>query len=90
MRKILIAALVGGSLALPTLVAAHDPTVPIAGPFDNYGQCQRASSQIRNDVRMEYGGPGTRDDINAEGREILYCEEINGEFFLFARDPDAH
>lgn len=83
MKKTLIAALVCGSLSLPTLVAAHDPTVPIAGPFDNAGQCQRELSHFRNFVRGEYGSPGTRDDINAEARVLLYCQEVGGQYFLF-------
>jgi hypothetical protein len=56
--------------------------------FENYGQCQSAFGQLRNDQRKsgERGGEPYNSTSNGEyneaSRTTTRCEEINGRYYV--------
>ena len=88
MKKLVLAALVGSSLALPaaTFAAIGDP----AG-YKNYGQCQSALMQLRNEGRADDtagtdGARYTNKEYNEKTRANFECQKQGDRYFIVQVD----
>ena len=87
MKKYLLAALVGGSLAVPTAVYA----VGDANGYSNAGQCQSALMRLRNEGRKNTtagsdGARYTNQEYNSKTKANFECQERNGRYFIVQVD----
>lgn len=97
MNKLMIAAAAAATLATPALanhVSSPNGTVLTNTPemqagFANYGQCQSAFRQLRNDQRksgMRGGEPYdsmTNGEYNEASRETTQCEQLqDGRYYV--------
>ena len=95
MKKLMIAA---AAAMISTPVVANHVTSPngtvltntpeMHAGFENYGQCQSAFRQLRNDQRKsgdrglpEYDAM-TNGEYNNASRTTTQCEEINGRYYV--------
>ena len=97
MNKFLIAAAAAATLATPAL-AAHvsspngtvlTNTAEMRAGYANYGQCQSAFRQLRNDQRKsdDRGGPAydnlPNGEYNEASRETTQCEQLqDGRYYI--------
>jgi hypothetical protein len=87
MKKYLLAALVGGSLAVPTAVqAVGDPN-----GYANAGQCQSALMRLRNEGRKDTtagsdGARYTNQEYNSKTKANFECQERNGRYYIVQVD----
>ena len=96
MMKLMIAAAAASVIATPALathVSSPNGTVLTNTPemeegFDNYGQCQSAFRQLRNEQRksgMRGGEPYdsmSNGAYNNASRTTTRCEEIDGRYYV--------
>ena len=96
MMKLMIAAAAASVVATPALanhVVSPNGTVltntaEMHAGFDNYGQCQSAFRQLRNDQRKsgDRGGEPydsmSNGDYNNASRTTTHCEEIDGRYYV--------
>lgn len=98
MRKYLMLAAIAGTAAIsvPTMaqVTSSDGTVltntpEMAAGFDNYGQCQSAFRQLRNDQRKSGARGGepydsmSNGDYNNASRTTTRCEQLeDGRYYV--------
>jgi hypothetical protein len=93
MKKLMLAA-VAAMIAVP-VAAQTSPngtvltnTPEMAEGFDNYGQCQSAFRQLRNDQRKSGVRGGEPYDsmpngeYNNASRTTTQCEEIDGRYYV--------
>jgi hypothetical protein len=94
MKKLIIAA-IAASVTVPAMAqSAPDGTVltntpEMAAGFDNYGQCQSAFRQLRNDQRKSglrggepYDSMGTG-QYNGASRDTTQCEQLeDGRYYV--------
>jgi hypothetical protein len=63
-------------------------TPEMAAGYDNYGQCQSAFRQLRNDQRKSGARGGepydsmTNSQYNNASRTTTRCEEIDGRYYV--------
>jgi hypothetical protein len=93
MKKLVIAA-IAASISMPAIAqSSSDGTVltntpEMAAGFDNYGQCQSAFRQLRNDQRKSGARGGepydsmSNSDYNNASRTTTRCEEIDGRYYV--------
>jgi hypothetical protein len=95
MNKLMIAAAIAASFATPALAQVSSPngtvltnTEEMAAGFDNYGQCQSAFRQLRNEQRKsgQRGGEPydsmSNSDYNNASKTTTRCEEIDGLYYV--------
>ena len=97
MRKFIIAALAAtAAVSTPALAQVSSPngivltnTPEMAAGYDNYGQCQSAFRQLRNDQRKsgERGGEPYNSmdngDYNEASRTTTRCEQLeDGNYYV--------
>ena len=93
MKKLIIAA-AAVALAIPAMAQTSENgivltnTPEMAAGFDNYGQCQSAFRQLRNDQRKSGSRGGepydsmSNSDYNNASRTTTRCEEIDGRYYV--------
>ena len=99
--KILIIAAVAATLTAPALAQTSPNgivltnTPEMAEGFDNYGQCQSAFRQLRNDQRKsgERGGEPydsmDNGEYNAASRETTRCEQLDDDRYYVVFNADG-
>ena len=90
MKKYMLAALVGGSLALPGAVFAQG-SIGEPGGYSNYGQCQSALAQLRNEGRKDEtpgsdGARYTNQEYNQKTRANFQCQKHGARYYIVQVD----
>ena len=92
MKKMMLAAVVGGSMLVPSMGFAQiGRTRGDPNGYSNRGQCQSALMQLRNEGRADdtAGSDGARytnKEYNQKTRANFVCEERNGRYFIVQVD----
>ncbi len=95
MKKLMIvSAVAAAAVAMPAMAqSSSDGTIltntpEMAAGYTNYGQCQSAFRQLRNDQRKsgDRGGEPynsmSNGDYNNASRTTTRCEEIDGRYYV--------
>lgn len=86
MKKMMLAALVAGSMALPTGLYAQ-ASIGDENGYSNFGQCQSDLMRLRNDGRKDTtagsdGARYTNQEYNSKTKSNFECQEHNGRFYI--------
>ena len=89
MKKIVMAALVGSAMALPS--ATFATTIGDPGGYKNYGQCQSALMQLRNEGRADEtpgsdGARYTNQEYNQKTRANFECQKQGDRYYIVQVD----
>ena len=88
MKKFLLAALVGGSMAVPTAAVY---AVGDSNGYANAGQCQSALMRLRNEGRKDTtagtdGARYTNQEYNSKTKANFECQQRNGRYYIVQVD----